>query len=76
MLALTITRCVTIHATDNVVIQSNVAYNITGHCFYLEDGVEQNNTFNGNLAVYVKPKLLGDRLGSDGTDGINITNYS
>jgi hypothetical protein len=29
-------RCLTIHATSNLRVQNNVAFDITGHCFYLE----------------------------------------
>ena len=31
-------RAVTIHATQNVLVKDNVAFNITGHCYFLEDG--------------------------------------
>ena len=62
-------RCVTIHASHNIVVDSNVAFDALGHCFYLEDGVEMNNTFSNNLAVWVQPKVAGERIGSDGTDG-------
>ena len=70
-------RCVTIHGAHNVLIDSNIGYNILGHCYYLEDGVEQNNTFNNNLAVWVQPKNSGQHIGSDNNDGISafwITN--
>jgi hypothetical protein len=31
----------------------NVAFDVTGHCYYLEEGVEENNTIAYNLASYV-----------------------
>jgi hypothetical protein len=31
-------RCLTIHATSNLLVQNNVAFDTTGHCFYLEVG--------------------------------------
>ena len=73
-------RCVTIHASHNIVVDSNVAFDALGHCFYLEDGVEMNNTFSNNLAVWVQPKVAGERIGSDGTDGkrlffLSMKNY-
>ena len=37
-------RCVSIHGTNGVQVLRNVAYNIRGHCYYLEDGVEENST--------------------------------
>ncbi|EFA74742.1 hypothetical protein PPL_11773 [Heterostelium album PN500] len=46
-------RCYTIHGTNNVTVSENVAFNSLGHCFYLEDGVEENNTLSYNLAAYV-----------------------
>ncbi len=58
-------RCVTIHGTHNVVVQGNVAYNNIGHCFFIEDSVEQNNTFAHNLAILTKAKTFAPRLGSD-----------
>jgi hypothetical protein len=65
-------RCVTIHASHNILVDSNVAYDSLGHCFFLEDGVEQNNTFSNNLAIWVQPKLTGERTGSDGVEGTGI----
>lgn len=31
-------RAVTLHATHNALIKDNVAYDIAGHAFFLEDG--------------------------------------
>ncbi|KYQ92567.1 hypothetical protein DLAC_06555 [Tieghemostelium lacteum] len=46
-------RCYTIHGSNNVTVSRNVAFNATGHCYYLEDGVEVDNTISYNLAAYV-----------------------
>eukprot|EP01132_Coremiostelium_polycephalum_P010213 gene10213-12524_t len=46
-------RCYTIHGTNNVLVTRNVAYKTFGHCYYLEDGVEENNTLSYNLAARV-----------------------
>ena len=46
-------RCVSVHGTSKAVISSNVAYDAIGHCFYLEDGVEEENIIEYNLAAYV-----------------------
>jgi hypothetical protein len=48
-------RCVSIHGTHDVNVSRNVAYDVEGHCFYLEDGVEERNTFAFNLAALVHP---------------------
>ncbi|KAI3430644.1 hypothetical protein D9Q98_005237 [Chlorella vulgaris] len=37
-------RCVTVHATNNLLVQNNVAF---------DDGVEEYNTIDGNLAAFV-----------------------
>ncbi|GAM17885.1 hypothetical protein SAMD00019534_010600 [Acytostelium subglobosum LB1] len=46
-------RCYTIHGTHNLLLTQNVAYDTLGHCYYIEDGVEENNTISYNLAAYV-----------------------
>eukprot|EP00121_Abeoforma_whisleri_P005514 Awhi_evm2s5001 len=46
-------RGYTIHGTNSSLIEDNVAYDIIGHTFYLEDGVEENNLFQHNLAAHV-----------------------
>lgn len=46
-------RCVSIHATHESLVTRNVAYDIEGHCYYIEDGVEENNTISYNLAAFI-----------------------
>jgi hypothetical protein len=43
-----------VHATHNALVQDNVAYDIMGHAFFLEDGIETGNTFDGNLGFLTK----------------------
>ncbi|MBS2033044.1 MAG: G8 domain-containing protein [Deltaproteobacteria bacterium] len=50
-------RCVAVHRTDNAQVSRNVAFDVFGHCFYLEDGVERGNELSFNLAAHVK--LMG-----------------
>jgi cell migration-inducing and hyaluronan-binding protein len=50
----TYNRCVTVHGTNGVRVENNVTYNIVGHCFFLEDGIEHGNEFVRNLAIQVK----------------------
>ncbi|KAJ9512732.1 hypothetical protein QJQ45_019041, partial [Haematococcus lacustris] len=45
----TYNRAATIHGTHNVLTQNCVAYNNMGHAFFLEDGIEQGNIYDGNL---------------------------
>lgn len=47
-------RAVTVHGVNYLRIENNVAYNIQGHGFFIEDGVEENNVFDDNLIILVK----------------------
>jgi G8 domain len=46
-------RCISIHGTHSSMTTENVAYDIIGFCYYLEDGIEQFNTISFNLAAHV-----------------------
>jgi G8 domain len=46
-------RCVSIHGTNYVTVSENVAYDVSGFCYYLEDGVEQFNKIHFNLAAHI-----------------------
>ncbi|KAK7105773.1 hypothetical protein V1264_017108 [Littorina saxatilis] len=48
-------RAVNVHGTHNALVEHVVLYNIMGGAFFLEDGIETNNTFQYNLGVFVKP---------------------
>jgi cell migration-inducing and hyaluronan-binding protein len=50
----TYSRCVTVHGTNNLLIQNNVTYNTVGHCYFLEDAVETGNQFIHNLGIQTK----------------------
>ena len=51
----TFNRAVTVHAVNNLLVENNVAYNILGHAYFLEDGIEENNIIQDNLGVFVRP---------------------
>ena len=55
-------RCVVIHGTNGVLIQNNICYDIIGHAIFLEDGVEQRNTFDHNLVLKVRNPVEGQEL--------------
>eukprot|EP00547_Thalassionema_nitzschioides_P017582 CAMPEP_0194244958 /NCGR_PEP_ID=MMETSP0158-20130606/12293_1 /TAXON_ID=33649 /ORGANISM="Thalassionema nitzschioides, Strain L26-B" /LENGTH=898 /DNA_ID=CAMNT_0038980567 /DNA_START=451 /DNA_END=3147 /DNA_ORIENTATION=- len=63
-------RCFVIHQTDSVLIEDNVSFDTFGHCYFLEDGVEENNIFRGNLGLGVKnaKRLLSHLSGKTETD--------
>jgi cell migration-inducing and hyaluronan-binding protein len=50
----TYSRCVTVHGTNNIRVENNVAYNNVGHCYFLEDGVEHSNQYLNNLGILTK----------------------
>jgi len=71
----TFSRCVTVHGTDNLQIENNVTFNTVGHCFFMEDGIEQGNRFVRNLGIQTKchPTLpcVPTNLGIPGERGVN-----
>ena len=50
----TYSRCVTVHGTNNLLVENNVTFNNVGHCFFLEDGIETGNQFIRNLGIQTK----------------------
>jgi len=50
----TYNRCVTIHGTNNLLVENNVTFNTVGHCFFMEDGVEYGNQVVQNLGIQTK----------------------
>lgn len=58
----TYNRCITVHGTHNAEVSGNVAYNATGHCYFLEDGIETKNKIVGNLGILAKPPAKGKEV--------------
>jgi hypothetical protein len=46
-------RCISIHGTHATTVSENVAYDVTGYCYYLEDGVETRNMISYNLGAHI-----------------------
>src|ERR1700678_325987 len=69
----TYSRCVTVHGTNNVRVENNVAFNTVGHCYFLEDGVEHGNQFVHNLGILTKchpdAPCVPTNLGPFGSEG-------
>lgn len=66
-------RCISVHGTNNSVVAENVAYDVKGYCYYLEDGVEENNSIEFNLAAHIHnigPDQPGG--GSQRTDSVYV----
>lgn len=58
-------RAVTTHATHNWEVRDNVAFDIKGHAYFVEDGDELYNHITGNLGVFNYPSsalLTGDNM--------------
>uniref|UniRef100_A0A8C9YL02 hyaluronoglucosaminidase n=1 Tax=Sander lucioperca TaxID=283035 RepID=A0A8C9YL02_SANLU len=51
-------RCLTIHTTNGLLVKNTIGYDTLGHCFFLEDGIEQRNTFYHNLGLLTRPGTL------------------
>ncbi len=47
-------RCITIHATNGVLLQNNTCFDVLGHAIFLEDAVERRNVISGNLVLKVR----------------------
>jgi cell surface hyaluronidase len=55
-------RCMTVHGTHNVSVEHNVCYDDIGHGYFLEDGIESNNTFDGNLGMRTRKPVVGEEV--------------
>ncbi|XP_021007303.1 cell surface hyaluronidase [Mus caroli] len=51
-------RCITVHGTSGLLIKDTIGFDTLGHCFFLEDGVEQRNILYHNLGLLTKPGTL------------------
>ena len=51
------TRWVTVHATEGMYVARNVGYKSIGHGFYLEDATEINNKFYGNIGILARAAI-------------------
>eukprot|EP01035_Chromulina_nebulosa_P037684 gene37684-50877_t len=57
-------RAVTTHDSNNWEVRDNVAFNVKGHAFFVEDGPEVYNSITGNLGIRIKASsalLPGDQ---------------
>ena len=51
-------RFITVHSTNGVTLRGNVGYKAIGHGFFLEDGDEVENFYDGNLGILTMPGKL------------------
>ena len=50
----TFNRAVTIHGVNYLLVEKNVAFNVLGHAYFLEDGIEIGNVIQDNLGIFVR----------------------
>lgn len=55
-------RCITVHGTNDAVVQQNVCYDHLGHGFFLEDGAETGNTLKENLGLVTRRPVNGEEI--------------
>jgi cell migration-inducing and hyaluronan-binding protein len=55
-------RCIAIHGTSGVVVRDNVAFDTFGHCYFLEDGIETDNTLEHNLGMLTRVPPAGKAI--------------
>jgi hypothetical protein len=46
-------RCISVHGTHFLEVSENVAYDVSGYCYYLEDGIEHDNRIAFNLGAHI-----------------------
>uniref|UniRef100_V9K885 hyaluronoglucosaminidase n=1 Tax=Callorhinchus milii TaxID=7868 RepID=V9K885_CALMI len=51
-------RCVAVHTTNGLLIKDTIGYDTMGHCFFLEDGIEERNILYHNLGLLTKPGTI------------------
>ena len=52
-------RALTIHGTQDLVVDNNAAFDTIGHAFFLEDGTETGNILTRNLAILTRAARPG-----------------
>ncbi len=55
-------RAITVHGSHNVLVEGNVCFDTVGHAVFLEDGVEQDNVFIGNLVLATRKPLACEQM--------------
>jgi len=68
-------RCISIHGTHNTTVSENVGYDVSGYCYYFEDGNEEDNTISFNLAVHINSPS-NEIANGDGTQRIDVFSQS
>ena len=51
----TFNRALTIHATNDLLVEHNVVYNVMGQTIFIEDGNEVRNRIQYNVVIFTRP---------------------
>merc|ERR1712013_912674 len=57
-------RACTLHNVMNLLVEKNVAYSIKGLTFFLEDGIEEYNILQYNLAMFTRMSNFNSAMGT------------
>ena len=63
-------RCISIHGTHYTQVSENVAYDVNGYCYYLEDGIEHHNRIEYNLGAHIH--MIGPALATSKNQSIPL----
>ena len=68
-------RALTIHRTNDVLVENNVFFDHIGHGIFLEEGNEERNQIIGNLVIGTKRPLPTEALSTHVVDGETIDEW-
>jgi hypothetical protein len=71
----TFNKGMTIHGTENSLVENNVLYESIGHSVFLEDGSETGNTFRDNLAINARKPASESLEIPDSNDFTDPSNF-
>jgi len=65
-------RAFAVHNSNGAILIDNVAYEVSGHCFFVEDGVETGNTFERNLGAACRNVAKSDMVVGENDDKASV----
>lgn len=69
------TRWITIHATQGVTLARNVGYKSIGHGYYFEDGTETDNKLYSNIGILARAAVQNETVNPRSVPGILGAEY-
>ncbi|MCE7992310.1 MAG: T9SS type A sorting domain-containing protein [Roseivirga sp.] len=68
-------RALTIHATNNTLVENSVFFDHIGHGIFFEEGNEEGNKILGNLVIGSKRPSSGEAMSSHALDGETLNEW-